>query len=120
MLCSARELRLSEDHGGLLELAADAPVGANVRDVLKLDDHVFTLKLTPNLGHALGVFGIARELSAITGAPSVSYTHLDVYKRQGLQSDAVDEAVRRVNGWLERNRKAAASAQRPSPMTPVQ
>ena len=71
MLCSARELRLSEDHGGLLELAGDAPVGANVRDVLKLDDHVFTLKLTPNLGHALGVFGIARELSAITGAPLV-------------------------------------------------
>ncbi|GAC1355100.1 MAG: phenylalanine--tRNA ligase subunit beta [Variovorax sp.] len=69
MLCSARELKLSEDHGGLLELAADAPVGANVRDVLKLDDTVFTLKLTPNLGHALSVCGVARELSALTGAP---------------------------------------------------
>src|SRR6187455_2737254 len=44
MLCSARELKLSEDHGGLLELAADAPLGANVRDVLKLDDTLFTLK----------------------------------------------------------------------------
>lgn len=43
-----------------------------------------------------------------------------VADQKGLQSDAVDEAVRRVNGWLERNRKAAASAQRPSPMTPVQ
>jgi phenylalanyl-tRNA synthetase beta chain len=69
MLCSARELQLSEDHGGLLELAGDAPVGANVRDVLKLDDHVFTLKLTPNLAHALSVYGVARELSALTGAP---------------------------------------------------
>jgi phenylalanyl-tRNA synthetase beta chain len=69
MLCSARELKLSEDHGGLLELAADAPVGANVRDVLKLDDTLFTLKLTPNLAHALSVYGVARELSALTGAP---------------------------------------------------
>ncbi|MCY7318751.1 MAG: phenylalanine--tRNA ligase subunit beta [Ramlibacter sp.] len=69
MLCSARELQLSEDHGGLLELAAEAPIGANVRDVLKLDDAMFTLKLTPNLAHALSVFGAARELSALTGAP---------------------------------------------------
>lgn len=69
MLCSARELKLSEDHAGLLELPADAPVGADVRDFLRLDDTVFTLKLTPNLGHALSVYGIARELSALTGAP---------------------------------------------------
>ncbi len=69
MLCSARELQLSEDHGGLLELAADAPVGADVRELLQLDDHVFTLKLTPNLAHALSVWGVARELSALTGAP---------------------------------------------------
>jgi phenylalanyl-tRNA synthetase beta chain len=69
MLCSARELKLSEDHGGLLELGADAKVGQDVRDVLRLDDHVFTLKLTPNLAHALSVYGVARELSALTGAP---------------------------------------------------
>ena len=69
MLCSARELKLSEDHAGLLELAADAPVGADVREVLKLDDTLFTLKLTPNLAHALSVYGVARELSALTGAP---------------------------------------------------
>ncbi len=69
MLCSGRELKLSEDHGGLLELAGDAPVGANVREVLKLDDTLFTLKLTPNLAHALSVYGVARELSALTGAP---------------------------------------------------
>jgi phenylalanyl-tRNA synthetase beta chain len=69
MLCSARELQLSEDHGGLLELDASAPIGADIRAVLKLDDHVFTLKLTPNLAHALSVYGVARELSALTGAP---------------------------------------------------
>ncbi|HEY2257016.1 MAG TPA: phenylalanine--tRNA ligase subunit beta, partial [Variovorax sp.] len=69
MLCSARELQLSDDHGGLLELAADAPIGADVRGVLQLDDVLLTLKLTPNLAHGLSVYGIARELAALTGAP---------------------------------------------------
>ena len=69
MLCSARELKLSEDHGGLLELAADAPVGQDIRQHLKLDDTLFTLKLTPNLAHCLSVYGVARELAALTGAP---------------------------------------------------
>lgn len=69
MLCSARELKLSEDHGGLLELDATAPVGQDIRSYLNLDDTLFTLKLTPNLAHCLSVYGIARELSALTGAP---------------------------------------------------
>ncbi len=69
MLCSARELKLSEDHGGLLELAGDAPVGQNIREHLKLDDTLFTLKLTPNLAHCLSVYGVAREVAALTGAP---------------------------------------------------
>ncbi|MDO9073903.1 MAG: phenylalanine--tRNA ligase subunit beta [Rubrivivax sp.] len=69
MLCSARELKIADDHGGLLELADDAPVGADIRSWLKLDDSVFTLKLTPNLAHGLSVFGIAREVAALTGAP---------------------------------------------------
>ena len=84
MLCSARELKLSDDHGGLLELAADAPLGADVRGVLALDDHLFTLKLTPNLGHCLSVYGVAREVAALTGAalkapsfPPVPLTHQD-------------------------------------------
>ncbi|MFO1337263.1 MAG: phenylalanine--tRNA ligase subunit beta [Burkholderiaceae bacterium] len=69
MLCSARELKLSDDHGGLLELAADAPLGQDIRAHLNLDDTLFTLKLTPNLAHGLSVYGIAREVSALTGAP---------------------------------------------------
>ena len=69
MLCSAKELKIADDHGGLLELAADAPIGSNLRDWLQLDDTVFTLKLTPNLAHGLSVFGIAREVAALTGAP---------------------------------------------------
>ena len=69
MLCSARELKLSEDHAGLLELASDAPLGQDIREHLKLDDTLFTLKLTPNLAHCLSVYGVAREVSALTGAP---------------------------------------------------
>jgi len=68
-LCSARELKLSEDHGGLLELSAEATLGQDIRAHLNLDDTLFTLKLTPNLAHCLSVYGIARELSALTGTP---------------------------------------------------
>ena len=69
MLCSARELKLSDDHGGLLVLDASAMIGADLRQHLQLDDTIFTLKLTPNLGHCLSVFGVAREVAALTGAP---------------------------------------------------
>jgi phenylalanyl-tRNA synthetase beta chain len=69
MLCSAKELKLSDEQSGLHLLVADAPVGQNIREHLLLDDTLFTLKLTPNLGHALSVYGIAREVAALTGAP---------------------------------------------------
>lgn len=69
MLCSAKELKVADDHGGLLELAADAPVGADIRAHLGLDDTLFTLKLTPNLAHGLSIYGIAREVAALTGSP---------------------------------------------------
>ena len=74
MLCSARELKLSEDHGGLLELAADAPLGKDIREHLRLDDTLFTLKLTPNLAHCLSVYGVAREVAALTGSPLKAQT----------------------------------------------
>jgi phenylalanyl-tRNA synthetase beta chain len=69
MLCSARELGLSDDHSGLLVLDDAAEVGRDVRALLDLDDTLLTLKLTPNLGHCLSVYGIAREVAALTGAP---------------------------------------------------
>ncbi|MFM7506865.1 MAG: YtpR family tRNA-binding protein, partial [Rubrivivax sp.] len=83
MLCSARELKLSDDHGGLLELAADAPVGADLRAHLGLDDTIFTLKLTPNLAHGLSVYGVAREVAALTGAPLKTPAILPVAPRTG-------------------------------------
>ncbi|NEX61887.1 phenylalanine--tRNA ligase subunit beta [Noviherbaspirillum galbum] len=69
MLCSARELRLSDDHGGLLALPDDAPVGQNFRDYYQLNDLKFTIKLTPNKADCLSVLGVAREVSALTGSP---------------------------------------------------
>jgi phenylalanyl-tRNA synthetase beta chain len=69
MLCSARELKLSDDHSGLLILPTDTPVGQDIRETLNLDDTVFEIKLTPNKADCLSVFGVARETAAITGAP---------------------------------------------------
>jgi phenylalanyl-tRNA synthetase beta chain len=68
MLCSARELKLSEDHSGLMILPEDTPIGQDIRDTLNLDDTVFEIKLTPNKADCLSVFGVARETAAITGA----------------------------------------------------
>jgi phenylalanyl-tRNA synthetase beta chain len=69
MLCSAKELQLDDDHSGLLELNPDAVLGQDIRQCLNLDDTLFTLKLTPNLAHCLSVYGVAREVAALTGAP---------------------------------------------------
>jgi phenylalanyl-tRNA synthetase beta chain len=67
MLCSAKELGIDESTAGIMELAEDAPVGAALRDWLRLDDHLITLKLTPNRGDCLSIAGIAREVAALTG-----------------------------------------------------
>jgi phenylalanyl-tRNA synthetase beta chain len=69
MLCSAKELGLAETSDGLWLLPDDAPVGATIREYLELDDHVFTLKLTPNRSDCSSLFGIAREVSALTASP---------------------------------------------------
>ena len=68
MLCSARELGMSEDHAGLMILPLDAPVGANIREYLDLDDVVLTLKMTPNRGDCLSMVGVARDLAAVKEA----------------------------------------------------
>ncbi|MGZ5112895.1 MAG: phenylalanine--tRNA ligase subunit beta [Usitatibacter sp.] len=84
MLCSSRELGLSEDHAGLLVLDAGAPIGTDIRAYLDLDDVCLTLKLTPNRGDCLSMHGIARDVAAITGvalklaAPAPVPTAIDV------------------------------------------
>jgi phenylalanyl-tRNA synthetase beta chain len=64
MLCSEAELQLSENHDGIMELPADAPVGAAYAKWAGLGDPVFEINLTPNRPDCTGVHGIARDLSA--------------------------------------------------------
>ncbi|NJD31409.1 MAG: phenylalanine--tRNA ligase subunit beta [Gammaproteobacteria bacterium] len=66
MLCSARELGLSEDASGLMELPAEARTGANLVDALALEDTVLEVNLTPNRGDCMSVLGIAREAALFT------------------------------------------------------
>ena len=64
MMCSARELQLSDEHEGIIELDADAPVGASFADFAGLDDSLFDVAITPNRQDCMGVRGIARDLAA--------------------------------------------------------
>ncbi|ACT48487.1 phenylalanine--tRNA ligase subunit beta [Methylotenera mobilis] len=70
MMCSSKELGISAEATGLLELDNDAVVGQDIREYLDLNDHLFTLKLTPNRSDCLSLTGIARDVAAITGAPT--------------------------------------------------
>jgi phenylalanyl-tRNA synthetase beta chain len=67
MLCSSKELGLSAEAEGLLELPSDAPIGTDIREYLDLNDNLITLKLTPNRADCLSILGIARDVAAITG-----------------------------------------------------
>ncbi|MEX0448428.1 phenylalanine--tRNA ligase subunit beta [Spiribacter sp. 221] len=69
MLCAARELGLSEESAGLMALPADAPVGADLRDWLDLDDPVIEVELTPNRSDCLSMAGVAREVGVLTRNP---------------------------------------------------
>ncbi|MGA3159531.1 MAG: YtpR family tRNA-binding protein [Steroidobacteraceae bacterium] len=67
MLCSARELGLSESHEGILELPEDAPLGVALRGYMELDDVILDIGVTANRGDAMSVLGVSRELSALSG-----------------------------------------------------
>ncbi|MGA7618469.1 phenylalanine--tRNA ligase subunit beta [Candidatus Binatus sp.] len=68
MLCSERELGLSQDHAAILALGADAPLGGDVAAYLHLDDTVLDVEVTPNRGDCLSVLGLAREVAALFAA----------------------------------------------------
>ncbi len=70
MLCSAYEMGLSDDHEGIIDLPADAPVGQPFAKVMGLDDPVIEVAITPNRADCLGIRGIARDLAA-TGIGSL-------------------------------------------------
>ncbi|MEP1470534.1 MAG: phenylalanine--tRNA ligase subunit beta [Halieaceae bacterium] len=69
MLCAEQELGLSDESDGLMELSGDAPVGADLRDYLQLDDSVIEIGLTPNRADCLGVAGVAREVGLLNNLP---------------------------------------------------
>ncbi|HET7816151.1 MAG TPA: phenylalanine--tRNA ligase subunit beta [Sphingomicrobium sp.] len=127
MMCSARELQLGEDHSGIIELAADARVGAPFAQWAGLDDPVFDVNVTPNRGDCMGVRGIARDLAAAgigtlkpLAVPAIegsfdSPVGIRVEDREGCPA-FFGRAVRGVrNGpspeWLQRRLKSAG--QRP-------
>jgi phenylalanyl-tRNA synthetase beta chain len=64
MMCSTRELELGDDHDGIIELPANAPVGATFADYAGLGDPVIDISVTPNRQDCMGVRGIARDLAA--------------------------------------------------------
>lgn len=127
MLCSARELGLSEDHSGLLALPPEAPVGEDIRTCLALDDKLFTLKLTPNRADCLSLKGVAREVGALTGTaasfPPVGEVRVTSDKRREVVLDAPAACPRYcgrvISGidakaptpdWMKRRPSAAACA----------
>jgi phenylalanyl-tRNA synthetase beta chain len=68
MLCSAKELGLAEESEGIFELPADAPIGADLRDYLDLNDEILECAITPNRGDAMSMLGLAREVAALKGS----------------------------------------------------
>jgi len=67
MLCSEKELNLTDDHAGIMVLPDNAPVGASAHSYLGLDDFVIEIGITPNRGDCLSMLGLAREVAAFTG-----------------------------------------------------
>jgi phenylalanyl-tRNA synthetase beta chain len=90
MLCSARELGLSDDHQGLMELPADSVAGQDLQALLGLDDTLIEIDLTPNRGDCLGVEGIAREVGTLTRSP---VNQLVVEDIPGTVTDCLDITV---------------------------
>src|SRR3954463_5011574 len=91
ILASARQVGLSEDHSGLLELPKEAKTGSDARAVLGLEDRILTLKLTPNRADCLSILGVAREVCALTG------TRLEVPKIPSIPSKSAAKHPVRIS-----------------------
>ncbi|HEC49322.1 MAG TPA: phenylalanine--tRNA ligase subunit beta, partial [Pseudomonas xinjiangensis] len=119
MLCSAAELKLSEDHDGLYELAADAPVGTDLREYLGLNDAIIEVDLTPNRGDCLSIAGLAREVAANYAAP-VTRPQIDPVAAVNDQTRPVEllapQACPRYIGRVIRN----VDLSRPTPLWMVE
>ncbi|UAN59988.1 phenylalanine--tRNA ligase subunit beta [Serratia sp. JSRIV004] len=69
MLCSFSELAISDDHDGIIELPADAPIGTDIRDYLQLNDSAIEISVTPNRADCLGIIGVARDVAVLNQLP---------------------------------------------------
>jgi len=98
MLCSALELGLTDFADGIIELDQEAPPGADIADYLALRDQVFELTLTPNRGDCLGMTGVAREISVLTGTrlevPGITARAPTVSRSLDVRLEAVDGCPR--------------------------
>ncbi len=86
MICSQRELGLSDDHSGIWVLPGDAPVGTPLVDYLDFDDYILTFEITPNRPDSLCALGLARDLAALGGVP---------LKRPEYRLQQIDEPARK-------------------------
>jgi phenylalanyl-tRNA synthetase beta chain len=98
MICSTGELGLGEGGDGILELADDAPVGQDFREYYQLNDEVIDLAITPNRGDCLGMYGVARELSALDGkawqAPEMASVSVSSTAQRAIELKAGDKCPR--------------------------
>jgi phenylalanyl-tRNA synthetase beta chain len=99
MLCSARELGLGEDHDGILDLPADAPVGQPYAACAGLDDPVVEIAVTPNRGDALAIRGIARDLAA-AGIGALKSFQPDTVVGKGASSVSWKIEMPQVCPWV--------------------
>ena len=115
MLCAQAELTLSDESDGLMELAADAPVGTDLREYLQLDDVVIELGLTPNRADCLGVAGVAREVGLLNNmaVTPVSYNKVDTTIEDTFSAEL--EAAERCPRYVGRVIKGVDVSQ-PSPL----
>lgn len=103
MLCSERELGISDQHEGLMELPLDAPVGENIRDYLNLNDAIVDLDLTPNRSDCLSMLGLARETGLVNAldvrvhdVPAIPSIIEDTFPVELVAPDACARFVGRV------------------------
>lgn len=112
MLCSFSELGISDDHDGIIELPADAPVGTNIREYLDLDDTSIEVDLTPNRADCLGIRGIAREVGVLNNLdvcePAISPVPATIDDSIAINLSA-PEACPRYVGRVLRNVNVAAA-----------
>ena len=91
MMCSEEELGLAEKKvDGLMDLPADASIGQDINTYLDLDDNIIEVDLTPNRADCLSVFGIAREVSALTKA---SFKDIDIKTIESAINETKDVTI---------------------------